>query len=169
VSLKDKQRANLETISRSICMIRDTDLAADQLQEVIMSYHNNCPDKTTCSPRKAPWWNKKLSGLRGKTRRPLNTAKRTSQWDTYKKTLTCYNKEIMNAEWFSWRRYCQEITDVPGSAEIMKFTAKKAINRISAVMLHTGQFTQTGGGGNLKELFTVHFPDPMLTDDSNDG
>jgi hypothetical protein len=41
-----------------------------------------------------PWWNEKLSGLRAKTRRPFNIAKRTGQWDIYRETFTCYNKEI---------------------------------------------------------------------------
>jgi hypothetical protein len=40
-----------------------------------------------------PWWNKKLSGLRAKTRKLFNIAKRTGQWDTYKESLTSYNKE----------------------------------------------------------------------------
>jgi hypothetical protein len=44
------------------------------------------------------WWNKKLSGLRAKTRKLFNIAKRTGQWDTYKETLTCYNKEIRKAK-----------------------------------------------------------------------
>jgi hypothetical protein len=60
-------------------MIRDTDLVVDQLQQAItMSYYNNCPPKTTCPPRKAPWWNEKLSGLTAKTRL-FNIAKRTGQ------------------------------------------------------------------------------------------
>jgi hypothetical protein len=34
-------------------MIRDADLAVDQLQQtIIMSYHKNCPAKTTRLPRK---------------------------------------------------------------------------------------------------------------------
>jgi hypothetical protein len=83
---------------------------------IILSYYQNCPAKTTRSPRMVPWWKKKLSGLRAKTRKLFNIAKRTSQWDTCKETLTCYNKEIRKAEQFSWRRYCQEINDVPGNA-----------------------------------------------------
>jgi hypothetical protein len=46
----------------------------------------------------APWWNKKLSGLKLKTRRLFNIAKRTGQWNTHKETLTCYNKEIRKAK-----------------------------------------------------------------------
>jgi hypothetical protein len=44
--------------------------------------------------------------------------------DTYKETVTCYNKEIRKAKRSSWRRYCQEINDVPGSARLMKIMAK---------------------------------------------
>jgi hypothetical protein len=80
--------------------------------------------KTTRSPRKAVSWNKNLSGLRAKTRMLFNVAKRTGQWDTYKETLICYNKEIRQAKWSSWRRYCQEITDEPESARLMKIMAK---------------------------------------------
>jgi hypothetical protein len=61
-------------------MIRDKYLVADQLQQaLITSYHNNCPAKTTRSARKAPWWNKNLSGLGAKARRIFNIAKRTGQ------------------------------------------------------------------------------------------
>jgi hypothetical protein len=65
---------------------------------IVVSYYQNCPAKTTRSPRRVPWWNKKLSGLRVKTRKLFNIAKRTGQWDTYKETLTCCNKEIRKAK-----------------------------------------------------------------------
>jgi hypothetical protein len=83
-------------------------------------------------------------------------------------TLTCYNKEIRKAKWSSWKRYCKEISDVPGSARLMKIMAKQATNRVSTIKLPDGQYTQTGKA-TLKELFRVHFPDLELTDDSNDG
>jgi hypothetical protein len=51
----DDLRENLETKLWSIYMIRDTDLAADQLQQgIILSYQNKCPARTTHSPRKVP-------------------------------------------------------------------------------------------------------------------
>jgi hypothetical protein len=37
-------------------------------------------------------------------RKLFNTVKRTVQWDTYKETLICYNKEIRKAKRSSWRR-----------------------------------------------------------------
>jgi hypothetical protein len=98
-------------------MIRDIAQSADLLlQAIILSYYQKCPAKAIHSPRMAPWWNKKLNGLRAKTKKLFNTAKGTGQWDTYKENLTYYNKEIRKAKQSSWRRYCQEINDVPGSA-----------------------------------------------------
>jgi hypothetical protein len=85
-----------------------------------------------------------LSGLRAKTRKLFNVAKRTGQWDTYKETLTCYNKEIRKAKRSSWRRYCQEINDVPGSARLMRVMAKQANNQVSTIRLPDGKHTQTG-------------------------
>jgi hypothetical protein len=98
-SYKDNLKVNLESISRSICTIKDTDRSVDQLQgAIILSCYQNCPAKTTRSPRMAPLWNKKLNELRAKTRKLFYKAKTTGQWDTYKETLTCYNKEIRKAK-----------------------------------------------------------------------
>jgi hypothetical protein len=116
-----------------------------------------------------PWWNKKLSGFRAKTRKLFNTriSKRTGQWDTYKETLTCYNEEIRKVKQASWRRFCQGINDVSGSARLMRIIAKQATNTISNVKLPNGQQTKTGKE-TLKEVFRVHFPDSKLIDDSYD-
>jgi hypothetical protein len=94
--------------------------------------------------------------------------KRTGQWDTYKETLTCYNKEIRKDKYSSWRRYCQEINDLSGSARLMKIMAKQVTNKVSTFKLPDDQYTQTGKE-TLKELFRVHFPDSKLNDDSDDG
>jgi hypothetical protein len=125
-------------------MIRDIDRSSDQLQQaIILSYYQNCPAKTTRSSRIAPW-NKMLSGLRAETRRLFNTAKRTGQLDTYKETVTCFNIEIRKAKRSSWRRYCQDISDVTGSARLMKIMAKQATNKVSTIKLPDKQYTQTG-------------------------
>jgi hypothetical protein len=115
----------------------------------------------------APWWTKELSGLRAKTRKLFNIAKRTGQWDTYE-TLTCYNKEIRKDKRSSWRRYCQDITDVPGGAGLMKIISKHATNKVSTIKLPNGQHTETGKEA-LKEPFRFHFPDSKLIDDWDDG
>jgi hypothetical protein len=69
-----------------------------------------------------------LSGLRAKTRKLFNVAKRTGQWYNYKETLTCYSKDIRKAKRSSLRGYCQEMNDVPGSVRLMKVIAKQATN-----------------------------------------
>jgi hypothetical protein len=154
----------METLSQRICTIKDIDQSVDQLQQaIISSYYLNCPAKTT-----TPWWNKKLSGLRAKTRKLFNTAERSWQWDTYKETLTCYNKEIRKATWALWRGYCQEIKDVLGSARLVRIMAKQATNGVSTVKLPNGQQTEMRKE-TMKELFRVHFPDSKLIDDSYDN
>jgi hypothetical protein len=168
-SYKDDLKGKLEIISGKIRTIKDIDRSVDQLQPaIILTYYQNCPAKTTCSPRMIPWWNKKLSGLRAKTRKLFNIVKRTGQWDTYKETLTCCNKEIREVTRSSWRRYCQEINDVPGGARLMKIMAKQATNKVSTIKLPNGPHTQTGKE-TLKELFRVHFLDSKLINDSDDA
>jgi hypothetical protein len=150
-------------------MIKDIDGSVDQLQRaIISSYYRNCPAETTRPPGTAPWWNKEPSGLRAKTRKLFNIAKRTGQWDTYKETLTCYNKEIRKAKRSSWRRYCREINDVPGGARLVRVMAKQATKRVSTVKLPNDQLTKTGKG-TLEELFRVHFPDSKPIDDSRNN
>jgi hypothetical protein len=133
-SYKDDLKVNLETVSRRTRMITDTDRSVDQLQRaIISSYYQNCPVKTTHSSGTTPWWNKKLSGLRAKTRKLFNTPQRSGQWDTYKETLTCYNNVIRKAKRASWRGYCQDINDVPGSVRRVRIKAKQATSRVSTV------------------------------------
>jgi hypothetical protein len=54
---------------------------------------------------------------------------------------------------------------VPGSAELVRIMAKQVTNRASTVKLPNGQQTEIGKE-TLEELFTVHFPDLKITDDS---
>jgi hypothetical protein len=54
-SNKDDLKGNLEIISRKIRTMRDTDLSVDKLQQaIVVSYYQNCPAKTTRSPRRVP-------------------------------------------------------------------------------------------------------------------
>jgi hypothetical protein len=54
-SYKDDVKVNLEIISRKIRTIKDIDRSVDQLQQAIILYcYQNCPAKTTRSPRMAP-------------------------------------------------------------------------------------------------------------------
>jgi hypothetical protein len=145
-----------------LCTIKEVDRSVDQLQRAIIStYYHICPAKTTRSPRTIPWRNKNLSGLRAKIRRLFNIAKRTGEWDPYKETLTCYNKEIRKAKRLSWRGYCREINDVPGSARLVRIMAKQGTNKVSTVKLPNGHQTDTREE-TLKKLFRDHFSDFKL-------
>jgi hypothetical protein len=97
-------------------------------------------------------------------RRLFNVAKRTGQWDTYKETINCYNKEIRKDKRSSWRRYCHEINDVPGSSRLMRIMAKQTTNRVSTIKLHDGQYILNW----KREIFRVHFLDFKLIEDSDD-
>jgi hypothetical protein len=73
---KDKLKANLGTLPRSLCTIKGVDRSVDQIQGTIISfYYNSCPAKATRSSRTTSWWNKELSGLRAKVRSLFNSAK----------------------------------------------------------------------------------------------
>jgi hypothetical protein len=70
------------------------------------------------------------------------------------------NKETRKPKQSSWREYCREINDLPGSARLMKVMAKQA-------KLPKYQLTETRKK-TLEELFRVHFPDSKPIDDSRD-
>jgi hypothetical protein len=72
--------------------------------------------------------------------------------------MPCYNKEIRRAKCSSWRRYCHKINDVPGSDRLKRIMSKQAINRVSTIKLHGGQYMQTGRE-TLKEPLRVHLHD----------
>jgi hypothetical protein len=50
----------------------------------------------------------------------------------------------------------------------MKIMSKQATNKVSTIRLPNRQFTQMGKE-TLSELFRVHFPDSLLTDDLDNG
>jgi hypothetical protein len=87
-----------------------------------MNLENISPSQDHSLTKNAPYWNKKLSGLKAKTRKLFKIAKRTGQWDTYMETLTYYNKEIRKTKRSSRKKYYQEISDVPDSATLTRKT-----------------------------------------------
>jgi hypothetical protein len=56
---------------------------------------------------------------------------------------------------------------VPGSARLVRITAKQGTNKVSTVKLSSGQETETGEG-TLAKLFRVYFSDSKLIGDSCD-
>jgi hypothetical protein len=115
-----------------------------------------------------PWWNKRLSGLRAKTRKLLKLAKRIGQRNNYKRPSTVTMKKIRKSKQSSWRGYCQEMNDVPGGTRLMMIMVQQTTNKVSTIKLPDCQHTQTGKE-TLKELFSFHVPDSKLIDESGDG
>jgi hypothetical protein len=60
------------------------------------------------------------------------------------------------------------ISDVPGSARLMKIMAKQATNKVSTIKPPNGQYTGTGRE-TLSELFREHFPDSKLIVNMDNG
>jgi hypothetical protein len=90
------------------------------------------------SLQKALWSNKELSGLRVKTRRLFNAAKRTGHWDTYQEVFARY-KQIGKTRMSLWSRYSQDTDDVPSSVRLVKVMAKQVTERVSTIKLPAGQ------------------------------
>jgi hypothetical protein len=82
--------------------------------------------------------------------------------------MTYYNKEISKAKLSSWSRYCQDISDVPGSARLIRIMAEQETNSVSTIKLSDGQYMQTERE-ILSELFIDHFPDSELIVGSGGG
>jgi hypothetical protein len=98
-----------------------------------------------------------LSRLKASTRRLFNQAKRTGDWESYKTALTCYNKEIRKAKWYSARDYCRGIEDVPDRARLMRIMASQLANWMESIKLLDDRYTQSGKE-TQRELYRVHFP-----------
>jgi hypothetical protein len=78
--------------------------------------------------------------------------------DSYRNSLTRYNKTIRKAKRQSWRKYCQEIDQIPSGARFMNVLKSNARNKIGALKRADGSFTMTGPE-TLKVLLETYFPD----------
>jgi hypothetical protein len=80
---------DLKVAPRVVHLVQDVELTADtELQAICLYYHHNCPGRLALSPRGVSWWNKHLSHIKALTRKLFNQAKRTGDWESYKKALT---------------------------------------------------------------------------------
>ncbi|XP_030765495.1 uncharacterized protein LOC115889582 [Sitophilus oryzae] len=96
-------RSLVGLLEPTIAKVRDRDeieIAAEQLRCVIITaYSENCrPLKTKKDNRKSSWWNNKLDKRRKEVRQLFNRAKVSGNSETYRMTLTEYNKEIRRAK-----------------------------------------------------------------------
>ena len=143
----------------------DTEIATAQLQSaLISSYEDNCRLVVSKTTGRVPWWTDELTRLRKSTRALFNRAKRTGDWDSYKLSLTQYNRSIRRAKKDSWRNFCAEIEGHHNSSRLFKMLSKDPLNKIGTLETpegrHTADSTET-----LALLIKTHFPRAVLTVD----
>jgi hypothetical protein len=77
-SYQEDTKVKLGVVPRAVHLVWDVELGVDLVQQdTLSSYHQNCPAMVALSPRRAPWWSKKLSCLKASTRRLFNKGKGT--------------------------------------------------------------------------------------------
>ncbi|XP_055842520.1 uncharacterized protein LOC129909465 [Episyrphus balteatus] len=154
-----------QTIRNCPNSIRDIDsleISCNSLNATITTaYHNACPEKTKSGTRKTPWWNAKLSKLRTLTRKLFNKAKRNGDWTSYRTSLTNYNTEIRRAKRESWKKFCNDLSDIQSSARIHRILAKEHTNHIG-LLKNTDGMREENGPDTLQILTDTHFPNSVV-------
>lgn len=155
---KDRLKQYLDNTPKYIKSVEGLELAVETVTVGIhMAFEESCPVKTKTSKRKVPWWNSKLRKLREKTRKLFNRAKKTQEWEVYRKALTNYNKEIRKAKRASWRKLCEEIEHLPQCARLHKILSKTSSAEIGLLKTPNGTYT-TNEIETLELLAATHFP-----------
>ena len=143
---------------------KDVELAAEQIQNAIISaYENNCPLVTRKSTRNVPWWNKDLDTMRRQVRKKFNNAKTSANWDDYRTSLTEYNRALRKAKREAWKRHCESIESISECSRLQKILSKDNRCTINSLLTETGQYTKTGKE-TMEELLLVHFPGSTVID-----
>jgi len=136
----------------------DLETAAKQFQDaIVFVYKENCPLTVRRNNRNISWWNQDLAERRNKVCGLFNVAKKSGNWNDYKRTLTDYNKTLRQAKRGSWRRHCEEIEKAPECARLHRILSKDEQSAVSSIQLENGEYT-TSEKGILEELFRVLFP-----------
>nr|XP_023017424.1 uncharacterized protein LOC111506548 [Leptinotarsa decemlineata] len=109
----------------------DLELAADRLQEAIIStYNEHCSIVNQRLNGNVPWW------MRQKTKKALKCARKSGSWDQYKRSLSEYNKVLRKSKRDTWRRQCEEVEQTQACARLYKILSKKSqvsINNLKKV------------------------------------
>lgn len=156
--LKERSRELKIKIKSSI----DLEEQNRMIKEAIMdSYHKACP-VTRKSNWKNPWWTKALERTKKEVRRLYNTSKRSEEdKNTYLKALTDYNKDIRKAKRESFRRFTEEINELPVATRLTKALGKDHSNGIGTLMRPDGSRTEDQKE-TLELLMSTHFPESQV-------
>jgi hypothetical protein len=148
----------LESAAKSVRTREGLELAVEVVSKgIVRAYEENCPPKVKTTKRRVPWWNSRLKKLRDKTRKLFNRAKITSEWETYRRALNEYSKQIRKAKRASWRKFCEEVNNTPQGARLHRLLSKAKPNQIGLLRRNDGTFT-TSESETLELLATTHFP-----------
>ncbi|XP_017303989.1 uncharacterized protein LOC108253831, partial [Diaphorina citri] len=152
-------KSELEGMNVGIKDSRDLDETALRLQGAILkTLDNSCPVVRRSTTKQPVWWNKKLDGLRKKTRRLWNKAKRNGNREAYYTSLTAYNTELKKTKRSSWRKFCENIENFDGAARLQKLMARDPFFGIGNMAKPDGSYT-TNGEETLEVLLNAHFPE----------
>jgi hypothetical protein len=83
-------------------------------------------------------------------------AKKSGNWNDYKRTLTDYNKALRQAKRESWRRHCEEIEKAAECARLQRILSKDEQSAVSSIQLENGEYSTREE--TVEELLRVHFP-----------
>ncbi|XP_047987120.1 uncharacterized protein LOC125226978 [Leguminivora glycinivorella] len=160
---------NLDSVMKVIKTKESLELAVEVISKgIVRAFEDNCAPKLKLTKRLVPWWNSKLKKLRGKTRKLFNRAKRTNDWETYRKALNEYSKEIRKAKRASWRRFCEEIENTPQGARLHRLLSKTRTSQVGLLKRQDGSYT-VSEMETLELLVETHFPGAALSNSSRDS
>lgn len=121
--LLDRPKGKSRVILRVTHSIWNAELAVDMVQQPVLS--SKLSSHRLSLTKDVTWWNKEFTCHKASTRWLFNQAK-TGDRESYKIELTCYNKEIIKAKWFSLRDYFLGIEDLPDRVRLMRITASQS-------------------------------------------
>lgn len=160
---------NLDSAGKSVRSRESLELAVEVVSKgIVQAFEDNCPPKVKTTKRLVPWWNSKLKRLRDKTRKLFNRAKRTDEWEIYRKALNEYSKQIRKAKRASWRKFCEEVNSTPQGARLHRLLSKAKPNQIGLLRRQDGSFT-ANEEETLKLLANTHFPGAAVSGGSSVG
>lgn len=164
--------SNLEVggsfLEKSIITHKELENTSIQVtNRIIQAFNNSCPVKVRSTDRDVPWWNTRLENLRKQARKMFNRAKRTLQWDEYRKALTLYNEEIRRSKRKNWRHVCENIESTPVVARLQKVLSNDHSNGLGTLKNDDGSFT-SNASETLNLMMQVHFPGslPVLSEET---
>jgi len=123
----------------------DVEIAAETLQQAIITTYHNCRLKTRKIRRQTPWWTKDLETKRQAVCKLFWKALTSGKWDLYRRTLAKYNSDVRKAKRRSWKRLCEEVNSTPEGARLYRILKREPQNIVGMLLGPTGDYTKRQG------------------------